>query len=135
MACQLSADCLNKVFEYFEEDKFSLHSYLLVNHFWCGIAVRILWRNIWDFRHKAPYKPYQTHVPLAILSTLIACLSNESKNILYMNGIFIPTPTSKPPLFNDISLGEVLSIRRTDHIIDDSLKNQQINTPRRFNYN
>ncbi|RIA79394.1 hypothetical protein C1645_840783 [Glomus cerebriforme] len=35
-----------------------------------------------------------------ILNIFVACLPNESKELLYKNGIIIPTPTSKPPLFN-----------------------------------
>jgi len=38
----------------------------------------------------------------------------QSKDLLYINGIFIPTPTSKPPFI------KVLSIYR---IIDNVLKN------------
>ncbi|RIA92708.1 hypothetical protein C1645_820297 [Glomus cerebriforme] len=46
----------------------------------------------------------------AILSTLVACLSNESKELLFKNEIFISTPTSKPPLFNYPAFCKVLSI-------------------------
>ncbi|CAG8571605.1 6421_t:CDS:1 [Funneliformis caledonium] len=136
MTCQqLSAKCLNNVLEYFENDKISLHSYLLVNHLWCQTSVKILWRNIWGFRYNLLSKPYQTHVPSAILGTLIACLPDESRDLLYANGIFIPTPTSKPPLFNYISFSEVLSIRKINQIIDESLTNQRIDTSRSLNYN
>ncbi|RIA91960.1 hypothetical protein C1645_821317 [Glomus cerebriforme] len=37
---------------------------------------------------------------LTILDTLVACLPNESKELLFRNEIFIPTSTSKPLLFN-----------------------------------
>src|SRR5436190_4385200 len=97
MPCQLPADCLNEIFEYLEEDKITLHSCLLVNRLWCQVAVRILWMNVWDFQYN---NSHQMHVQIAILSTLIACLPNESKNLLNTNGIFIPAPTTKPPLFN-----------------------------------
>ncbi|RIA82964.1 hypothetical protein C1645_880782 [Glomus cerebriforme] len=38
---QLPADCLNKIFEYLEDDMVTLHSCLLVNYLWCekGIVI------------------------------------------------------------------------------------------------
>src|SRR5436190_23288261 len=86
---QLSADCLNEIFEYLEDDKFTLYSCILVNRLWCKVSVRILWRNNYNY------------------STLISCLPNESKEILSNNGIFISTPTSKPPIFNYASFCKV----------------------------
>src|SRR5436190_4118078 len=91
MSCQLPTDCLNEIFEYLEEDKITLHSCLLVNRLWCRVAVRILWMNVWSVQYSVYYL-----TSLAILSTLIACLPNESKDLLNTNGIFIPAPTSKP---------------------------------------
>ena len=60
----LPSDCLNGIFEYLEDDKISLRSCLLVNRLWCEVSVRILWRSIKNY------------------NTLIACLPNESKEIL-----------------------------------------------------
>ncbi|EXX67504.1 uncharacterized protein OCT59_001419 [Rhizophagus irregularis] len=121
MACQLPADCLNEIFEYLEIDKFTLHSCLLVNRLWCEISVRILWRNPFDFKfdRKRSFKIYSS-----ILSTLIACLPDESKNFLYNNGIFILTPTSKPLLFNYASFFKALSIYRINTMIVNVLKNR-----------
>ena len=79
---KLPADCLNEIFEYLEKDEATLHSCLLVNRLWCEVSVRILWRSIRNY------------------STLIACLPNESKEILYKNEIIFSTLTSKPPIFN-----------------------------------
>ena len=43
--------------------------------------------------------------------TLMACLPNESKEILYGNGIIAPTSTtSKPPLFNYVTFIKDLEI-------------------------
>ncbi len=128
MVCQLPTDCLNDIFEYLEEDKVSLRSCLLVNCLWCEVAVRILWNNPWNFKYNVHY-PNRTRVslPSAILSTLIACLPKESKDILYVNGIFIPPPTSKPPLFNYISFSKVLSIDAMNQTIADFLVNKQVN--------
>src|ERR1700761_6890429 len=109
MSCQLPVDCLNEIFEHLEDDKITLRSCLLVNRLWCEVAVRILWRDIWSFQYSVSYRPYRTHVPSSIISTLVACLSNESKNLLNKNEIFIPTSTSNPPLFNYGSFNKVLS--------------------------
>src|SRR5687768_14866493 len=116
MAYLLSVDCLNEVLEYLEEDKISLYSCLLVNRFWCKISVRILWRDAWSFKYSTNLK-----VASAILSTLISCLPNESRDLLHKNEIFISTPTLKPPLFNYASFCKVLSIGTIDQIIDKAL--------------
>ncbi|UZO20184.1 uncharacterized protein OCT59_011440 [Rhizophagus irregularis] len=121
MAYQLHADCLNEIFEYLEEDKITLYSCLLVNYFWSEISVRILWRNIWNFKNSITYKHQ-----LKILGTLIACLSNISKDLLIKNGIFISIPISKPPFFNYPSFCKVLSILELYTLINDVLKNYQI---------
>src|SRR6266542_4274783 len=89
---QLTTDCLDEIFEYLEDDKITLYSCLLVNRLWCKISVRILWRHIRNY------------------NTLIACLPNESKEILYRNNINFPTPTSKPPIFNYASFCKFLSV-------------------------
>ncbi|RIA83775.1 hypothetical protein C1645_809073 [Glomus cerebriforme] len=119
MPCQLPADCLNEIFECLD-DKKTLHSCLLVNRLSCKISIRILWREICNIRTIA----YE-HIPKvssSILSTLVACLSNESKEFLFNNGIFISTPTSKPPLFNYPEFCKVLSIDNICQIISDALK-------------
>jgi len=76
MAYQL-VDCLNEILEYLEDDIPTIHSCLLVNRLWCKISVRILWRNIWNFSQQRTLR-----VKASILSTLIACLPNESKELL-----------------------------------------------------
>ena len=101
---QLPADCLNEIFEYLEQDKVTLHSCLLVSHLWCEISIRILWRDVWNFKCKSNVSSK------ALLSTLIACLPNESRYLLHKNGIFISTSPSKLPLFKYASFCKVLSI-------------------------
>ena len=113
---KLPADCLNGIFEYLEEDEATLRSCLLVNRLWCEVSVRILWKCIRNY------------------STLIACLPNESKEILYNNGIIIPTSTS-PPMFNYAAFCKVLSInKRVDYMIE-RLLTQQSNPERSLNNN
>src|SRR6266496_6043706 len=92
---QLLADCLNDIFEYLKNDMVTLHSCLLVNHLWCEVSVRILWRDTLNYSTSK-------------FRTLIACLPNESKEILYKDGIIISTPkTSKFPIFNYASFYKV----------------------------
>src|SRR5437762_3020037 len=108
---QLPSDCLNEIFEYLEDDNVTLRSCLLVNRLWCEVSVRILWRSICNY------------------NTLIACLPNESKEILRKNKIVVSTPTSKPLLFNYVAFIKILSIRNIDSIIRNILKNYQSVTP------
>src|SRR6266498_3915570 len=126
MAFQLTADCLNDIIEYLDKDKISLRSCLLVNRLWCRIAVEVLWRNVWNIQYYS--NPKRRHAPLSILSTLIACLPNESKNLLSINGISIPTPTTNLSPFDYISFIKVLCFRQIECIVEDALINQKINT-------
>src|ERR1044071_2504588 len=77
---------------------------------------------------------YRTHVPLSILSTLNACFPDESKNLLHEYGIFIPTPTSKLPLFNYISFIQTLPLHKIESVVGEVLYHLlNINTPRNRN--
>src|SRR5436305_8360914 len=108
---QFPFDCLNEIFEYLDDlevDKVTLHSCLLVNRLWCEVSVRILWRSIRNY------------------NTLIACLPNESKEILYKNGIITTsTSTSNNPMFNYPSFCKALSVYQIKKEIGKLLKNQQ----------
>src|SRR5437773_8629083 len=107
---QLPTDCLNDIFEYLKDDMVTLHSCLLVNHLWCEVSVRILWRDTLNYS-------------ISNFRTLIACLPNESKEILYKNGIIISTP--KTSIFNYESFCKVLSIRQVYYKIEELLRDQQ----------
>src|ERR1044072_573825 len=102
---QLSADCLNEIFEYFEDDAVNLRSYLFVNRLWCEVSVRILWRSIRNY------------------NTLIACLPTESKEILSKIGII--TSTLAASTFKDPSFCKVLSVDEVYRKVVKFLKNQQ----------
>src|SRR5688572_16673899 len=132
MAFQLPTDCLNEIFEHLEEYPIFLRSCLLVNRFWCKIAVRILWKNVWNLPNSMYYGSmfygHRQYAPLSILSTLIACFPNESKNLLYENGISIPIPTPKSPLFNYISFIKALSFSNIKYVVEITLSKQQIYT-------
>jgi len=109
---QLPTDCINEIFAYLENEKDTLFSCLLVNRLWCEVVVRIFWRNSWDYN--------TSH-----FRTLIACLPNESKEILYKKEIIISTPTSKPPIFNYASFCKVLSINKVYYKVKRLLEIQQ----------
>src|ERR1051325_7382350 len=113
---QLPADCINDIYEYL--DHITLRSCLLVNRLWCEVAVRILWRDVWNYSTTS-------------FSILIACLPNESKKILLENGIIISTPTSKPPMFNYASFCKVLSIDQVNskigRLLQQSISSQNLN--------
>src|SRR5947199_7226748 len=113
---QLPFDCLNEIFENLEDDDDTLRSCLLVNHLWCEVSVRILWRNIRNY------------------NTLIACLPNDSKEILSKNGIVISTSALRPPMFNYASFCKVLSICEVKKNID-KLLNQQYISPQDLSNN
>src|ERR1044072_889984 len=122
MSRKLPTDCLNEIFECLENDKITLHSCLLVNRLWCEIAVGILWRDVWSFKYPINVS-YREKKLSQILSTLISCLPNKSKELLYKNEI-IATLTWKPPLFNYASFCKVLLIHEVDKMIQRFLEYQ-----------
>src|SRR5437016_1971995 len=127
MTCQLPTECLDEIFEYLDKDITTLHSCLLVNRLWCEVSVRILWRNIWKFKcFNFHWIVRPLKVSSSILSTLIACLPNESKEFLYKNEIFISTSTSKPPLFNYVAFCKVLSICEICKIVNNVLRDNSL---------
>jgi len=119
MSRQLPADCLYEIFEYFKNDKVTLFSCLLVNRLWFDVSARILWRNVWNFTSS------QSHHSHALLSTLISCLPDESRDLLHKNKIFILTSTTSKPLFNYACYLRALSINDFDNMIRQVLVNQQ----------
>jgi len=120
MPRQLSVDCIYEIFEYLEDDKVTLHSCLLVDRLYCEIAVRILWRNVWNFQCNLRFK---SHMSLSIIGTLIACLPKESKDLLHKNEILFTT-IQKPPLLimhHFVKLSRFIKLKRWLNIF---LKNE-----------
>ncbi|GES74457.1 hypothetical protein GLOIN_2v1784405 [Rhizophagus clarus] len=95
----LPIDCLFKIMKCLEEDRVTLHLFLLVNCLFCRICVEILWGNLLNYKDIKYSK---------ILDALITCLPNESKDLLFDLRIIISSP--KVPLFNYISFSKVLPI-------------------------
>ncbi|GES91878.1 hypothetical protein GLOIN_2v1669850 [Rhizophagus clarus] len=81
--------------------------------------------NIWDFKNAYQKRPLR--VSKSILSTLFACLPNESKELLNKNKIFISTPTSKSPLFKYAEFYKVFSINKIVIIVNTELENETSN--------
>ena len=73
MPCQLHDDCVYDI-EFLEKAKNTLHSCLFINHLWCEISARILWRDVLG----------NTQVSLILL--LLAFLIKKS---FVQNGIFV----------------------------------------------
>jgi hypothetical protein len=110
--------CIEEVLELLKNDKDTLYSCLLVDRLFCKISVKILWRNIWNFK-------LGSVASSKILSTLISCLPNESEYLLYKKKIIISTPTSKPPLFDYVSFCKSLSIDDISRMVNYYFENQQ----------
>ncbi|PKC61874.1 hypothetical protein RhiirA1_465911 [Rhizophagus irregularis] len=98
-------DCFNDIVEFLEDDSNTFYSCLLVNRNWCKFFVKIYWKHIRN------------------LDTLISCLPNDSKEILYNNGILIST--SKTPLFNYASFCKYLEVYKIIDNVKDFLQNRQ----------
>jgi hypothetical protein len=90
----LSAECLQQIISYLEDDNKSLHSCLLVNRFWCYNTVSTLWSRPWR-----SYELTQTSAT-SLIQTYIDCLSEESKVKLYNNGITCRKNKSITPAFD-----------------------------------
>ncbi|GBC28190.2 hypothetical protein GLOIN_2v1591804 [Rhizophagus irregularis DAOM 181602=DAOM 197198] len=127
MSSQLPIDCLNEIFKYFEDDIITLHACLQVSSLYCEIAVEILWKDVLDFQNGYEHS-YKSHVSLSIISTLIACLPKESKDLLHKNRICIITPTQEPPLFNYPSFCKTISIYGIERMIEYTIKSLQLIT-------
>src|SRR5581483_11712558 len=119
----LPLDCVLEIVDCFEGDRSTLYSCLFVNRDWNRVSVRILWRDIWGIKSSQNMRD----LSLKLLRTLIACLSEESRNYLYMygtnesgnllhaNGISIPT--SNRLLYNYVEFCKVLSISEIEMMI------------------
>ncbi|RIA91542.1 hypothetical protein C1645_116470 [Glomus cerebriforme] len=92
-------DCLRIIFTELEEDSASLYSCILVNRFWCRIAIPILWKNPFI------YFVYGKISRDKLCNVIIHLLPQSSKQLLFDNNIDLPPSStfSNEPLFNYIS--------------------------------
>ncbi|CAG8508926.1 12720_t:CDS:2 [Funneliformis mosseae] len=108
---RLSTFCLDHIFRYFNiktvndhvstSDRLALTTCLLVNRQWFEIAVKIFWEE-------SVYN----------LPPLLACLPDESKQIIRDNVPFIPeTDLNTPPFMNYMSINQQLNFNYLNHVI------------------
>ncbi|CAG8706517.1 7481_t:CDS:1, partial [Acaulospora morrowiae] len=80
MALSLSPECLQYILAHLEGDSKTLHSCLLVSRFWCHNAVNILWSRPWSYS-------ISQNSATKLIQTYVTCLPDETKIILFKNGI------------------------------------------------
>src|SRR5438105_4897990 len=102
-------DILLIIFEELEDDQASLFSCLLVNRLWCETAVPFLWRNPW--RYILGY-----HQENFLYNTILLFLPDESKELLKIQGISIPSEHN-PPAFDYLSFCRHLNVVKINSII------------------
>src|SRR5437763_789163 len=96
---ELNKDVLLLIFEELQYDRKSLHSCLLVKRSWCEVIIPIICRD-----HTKDLKKIKKS-----LSIIISHLSNEAKEKLKSQSIYIST-TQKKPLFNYIGFCRYLDL-------------------------
>src|SRR5688572_21637937 len=110
----LIEDCLRIIFTELQYDRRSLYSCILVNRFWCKIAILILWKD------PNPYN-YNT----SSYNTLIYFLPEFSKQLLIDNNIILPsTAFSNKPLFNYISFFSNISAGFINKMVKSLIKKE-----------
>src|SRR5579859_925811 len=93
---KLVGDCLLIIFTELQHEPASLYSCILVNRFWCRIAVPILWNKLFKYKNISYDKLYKV---------IINLLPTPSKQLLINNNIELPlfTFSNKSLLFNYIN--------------------------------
>ena len=111
----LIEDCFRIIFTKFQHDRRSLYSCILVNRFWCRIAIPILWKD-----------PNSHNYNTSSYNTLIYFLPESSKQLLIDNNIILPsTAFSNKPLFNYISFFSKISAGFIRQMIDSLIKKDE----------
>src|SRR5256885_1288467 len=85
-------ECINEIFKYFENDKSSLRSCLLVNRLWCRTIIPILWGRSFSLIKNS------MNSSLGLIEIYLSYLNEEEKHLYnYYPELY---PTSKETLFN-----------------------------------
>ncbi|KAF0441055.1 hypothetical protein F8M41_004029 [Gigaspora margarita] len=102
MTLRLPEDILKEIFENFEEEIGSLFSSLLVNRLWCLNVIPILWKNPLKNQFKKADENLLScqHRCTLLLRTLLSCLSEESRCLLFENKLELPFQISQSALFD-----------------------------------
>src|SRR5437660_1116559 len=118
----LIEDCLRIIFTKLQYDRSSLYSCILVNRFWCQIAIPILWKDPEPF-------PYEDNSPPShhkLYSTMIYFLPESSKQLLFDSNIILPSMAfSNKPLFNYISFVSKISAGFINQMINSLIKKDE----------
>ncbi|CAG8540493.1 11105_t:CDS:1 [Funneliformis mosseae] len=77
MAAYLTSDCLTNILSYFDSDPHSLHSFLLVNRYWCINTVPILWRRTF---YLTAHGSFSSKSRCRLISTYLSCLTLNKPN-------------------------------------------------------
>ncbi|CAG8723531.1 24949_t:CDS:1, partial [Gigaspora rosea] len=91
----LPPETLKEIFEFLQDDLSTLYLCMQVDKQWAKLVIEILWRDTSKFQDQYFYKETGPNV----ISTLITCLSENSKLILKEHGVAIPS-TTRPPMFD-----------------------------------
>lgn len=96
----LTTDCLHLIFKDFEEDRYTLHSCLLVNRLWCETVVSLLWSQPFRLTRRTPSS--------RLIQTYINCLdpqvlTDDEKDILEITDNRIPPTFDYPSFLRQIS--------------------------------
>ncbi|CAI2162148.1 12711_t:CDS:2 [Funneliformis geosporum] len=77
MAAYLTSDCLTNILSYFDSDPHSLHSFLLVNRYWCINTVPLLWRRTF---YLTAHGSFSSKSRCRLISTYLTCLASNKPN-------------------------------------------------------
>lgn len=78
-------ECINEIFKYFENDKTSLHSCLLVNRLWCRTIIPILWSRTFTLMRPS------IKFSLSLISIYLSFLNEEEKQLRKYHPELYPT--------------------------------------------
>ncbi|GBC11261.1 uncharacterized protein OCT59_025599 [Rhizophagus irregularis] len=106
---KLNRDVLYLIFKELHNDKYTLHSCLLVNKTWCEVAIPILWRNPWKYLNYSKGK--------FLLDVIISHLSDESMKNIKSQGIDFTINSYKKPSFNYINFFKHLNLNAIKELV------------------
>ncbi|RIA98932.1 hypothetical protein C1645_812103 [Glomus cerebriforme] len=125
MSYYLTQDCLIMIFNELRDDLSSLYSCILVNRFWCRIAMPILWKTPFEIN---PFEFDNGKSPLhyKLYNVMISLLPTSSKQLLLKNNIEITYHKfSDQPFFNYISfISQISSVfikNMTQNLINEEI--------------
>ncbi|CAB4482949.1 uncharacterized protein OCT59_026544 [Rhizophagus irregularis] len=107
---ELNKDILFLIFEELKKDSKSLFSCLMVNRLWCETVIPILWKNPWCYNINYRNKN-------SLYSFIISYLSDDIKESLISQEIFLPPILHQPLLFDYLSFCRSIDVDILNDII------------------